>query len=445
MLRSFRLGGIHPPENKLSAKAPIETLPLPKEVIIPIGQHIGAPAQPVVQKGDLVKVGTIIAKTGGFVSANIHSSVTGKVTKLDSFFDAGGYKRPAIVISVSPEEELWEEGIDRTPDLVKECTLSKQEILDRISSAGIVGLGGATFPTHVKLAPPPGSKAEVLIINAVECEPYLTSDHALMMTKGDEILVGVSILMRALEVSRAVIGIENNKKDAILRLSQLAMDYPGIEVMPLKVQYPQGGEKQLIDAVLRKQVKSGALPISAGAVVQNVGTVFAVYEAVQKNKPLIDRITTVTGKHLEKPSNYLARIGTPIGHLITASGGLPEDTGKIIGGGPMMGKALLSPEIPVTKGTSGVLLLPREESVRQPMRNCIRCAKCVNVCPMGLNPAFLMRDVQYSDWEATEKGFIVDCIECGSCSYTCPASRPLLDYIRTGKQKVTAIIRARKS
>ena len=445
MLRSFRLGGIHPPENKLSAKAPIETLPLPKEVIIPIGQHIGAPAQPVVQKGDLVKVGTIIAKTGGFVSANIHSSVTGKVTKLDSFFDAAGYKRPAIVISVSPEEELWEEGIDRTPDLVKECTLSKQEILDRISSAGIVGLGGATFPTHVKLAPPPGSKAEVLIINAVECEPYLTSDHALMMTKGDEILVGVSILMRALEVSRAVIGIENNKKDAILRLSQLAMDYPGIEVMPLKVQYPQGGEKQLIDAVLRKQIKSGALPISAGAVVQNVGTVFAVYEAVQKNKPLIERITTVTGKHLEKPSNYLARIGTPIGHLITASGGLPEDTGKIIGGGPMMGKALLSPEIPVTKGTSGVLLLPREESVRQPMRNCIRCAKCVNVCPMGLNPAFLMRDVQYSDWEATEKGFIVDCIECGSCSYTCPASRPLLDYIRTGKQKVTAIIRARKS
>lgn len=445
MLRSFRLGGIHPPENKLSAKAPIETLPLPKEVIIPIGQHIGAPAQPVVQKGDLVKVGTIIAKTGGFVSANIHSSVTGKVTKLDSFFDAGGYKRPAIVISVSPEEELWEEGIDRTSDLVKECTLSKQEILDRISSAGIVGLGGATFPTHVKLAPPPGSKAEVLIINAVECEPYLTSDHALMMTKGDEILVGVSILMRALEVSRAVIGIENNKKDAILRLSQLAMDYPGIEVMPLKVQYPQGGEKQLIDAVLRKQIKSGALPISAGAVVQNVGTVFAVYEAVQKNKPLIERITTVTGKHLEKPSNYLARIGTPIGHLISASGGLPKDTGKIIGGGPMMGKALLSPEIPVTKGTSGVLLLPREESVRQPMRNCIRCAKCVNVCPMGLNPAFLMRDVQYSDWEATEKGFIVDCIECGSCSYTCPASRPLLDYIRTGKQKVTAIIRARKS
>ena len=414
MLRTFRLGGIHPPENKLSAKRPIEELPLPREVIIPIGQHIGAPATPTVQKGDLVKVGTIIAKTSGFVSANIHSSVTGKVTKIDSFFDAGGYKRPAIVIAVTQgEEEQWEEGIDRSTTLVKECTLEPKEIIDRISAAGIVGLGGATFPTHVKLSPPPGAKAEVLIINAVECEPYLTSDHALMMSKSDEILVGVEILKRALGVSRAVIGVENNKKDAILRLSQIAMDYPGTEVMPLKVQYPQGGEKQLIDAVLRKQIKSGALPISAGAVVQNVGTVFAVYEAVQKNKPLVERITTVTG--------------------------------KIIGGGPMMGKALLSTDIPVTKGTSGILILPREESTRRPMRNCIRCAKCVTVCPMGLNPAFLMRDVQYADWDATEKGYIVDCIECGSCSYTCPANRPLLDYIRTGKQKVSALIRARKS
>ena len=445
MLRTFRLGGIPPPENKLSAEQPIRELPLPREVIIPIGQHIGAPAVPTVQKGDLVKVGTVIAKTGGFISANIHSSVTGKVTKIDSFFDAGGYKRPAIVISVSAEEEEWEEGIDRTPDLVKACSLEPQEIIERISAAGIVGLGGATFPTHVKLSPPPGAKAEVLIVNAVECEPYLTSDHALMLSKGEEILVGVEILKRALGVSRAVIGIENNKKDAILYLSQLAMDYEGTEVLPLKVQYPQGGEKQLIDAVLRKQIKSGALPISAGAVVQNVGTVFAVYEAVQKRKPLVERITTVTGKHLETPSNFRARIGTPIGHLITASGGLPEDTGKIIGGGPMMGKALLSTEVPVTKGTSGVLILPREESIRRPMRNCIRCAKCVSVCPMGLNPAFLMRDVQYADWEATEKGYIVDCIECGSCSYTCPSNRPLLDFIRTGKQKVSAIIRARKS
>ena len=444
MLRTFRLGGIHPPENKLSAAVAPQPLALPREVIIPIGQHIGAPAVPVVAKGDLVKVGTVIAKTGGFVSANIHSSVAGKVTKIDAVYDAGGYKRPAIIIAVAAEEE-WEEGIDRSPELVRDCTLSPKEITSAIAAAGVVGLGGATFPTHVKLAPPPGAKAELLIVNAVECEPYLTSDHQLMLTKAPEILVGVQLLMRALEVGRAVIGIEANKPDAISLMTRLAKDYPGVEVMPLKVQYPQGGEKQLIDAVLRRQVKSGALPISAGAVVQNVGTVFAVYEAVQKHKPLIERIVTVTGKHLERPANYLVRIGTPIQDLITASGGLPEDTGKIIGGGPMMGKALLSPDIPVTKGTSGVLLLPHEESVRQPMRACIRCAKCVNVCPMGLNPTYLMRDVQYADWDQVERGYVLDCIECGSCSYACPSHRPLLDFIRVGKQRVSAIVRARKS
>ncbi len=443
MLRTFSLGGIHPPENKLSAGKPITMLPLPKEVVIPLGQHIGAPAVAIVQKGDEVKVGSVIAKTGGFISANIHASVAGKVTKIEEVFDASGYKRPAIFIAVA-DEDVWEEGIDRSPELVRECSLSAQEIRDRILACGIVGLGGATFPTHVKLAPPPGQKAEVLIINAVECEPYLTSDHQLMMERGEEILVGCTILMKALAVERCVIGIENNKKDAIAHLSQLASGYQGISIQPLKVQYPQGGEKQLIDAVLSRQVKSGALPISAGAVVQNVGTVFAVYEAVQKNKPLVERVVTVTGKELPAPANYLARIGTRLSVLIEASGGLPETTGKIIAGGPMMGKALLGADLPVTKGTSGVLILSKQESVRKPMRNCIRCAKCVGVCPMGLNPAFLMRDVQYKDWDTAERGYIVDCIECGSCSYTCPSNRPLLDYIRLGKQQVMGIIRSRK-
>lgn len=443
MLRTFSLGGIHPPENKLSAGKPITMLPLPKEVVIPLGQHIGAPAVAIVQKGDEVKVGSVIAKTGGFISANIHASVAGKVTKIEEVFDASGYKRPAIVIAVA-DEDVWEEGIDRSPELVRECSLSAQEIRDRILACGIVGLGGATFPTHVKLAPPPGQKAEVLIINAVECEPYLTSDHQLMMERGEEILVGCTILMKTLAVERCVIGIENNKKDAIAHLSRLASGYQGISIQPLKVQYPQGGEKQLIDAVLSRQVKSGALPISAGAVVQNVGTVFAVYEAVQKNKPLVERVVTVTGKELPTPANYLARIGTRLSVLIEASGGLPETTGKIIGGGPMMGKALLGADLPVTKGTSGILILSKQESVRKPMRNCIRCAKCVDVCPMGLNPAFLMRDVQYKDWDTAERGYIVDCIECGSCSYTCPSNRPLLDYIRLGKQQVMGIIRSRK-
>ncbi len=443
MLRTFSLGGIHPKENKLSAGVKIVPVPLPKEVIIPLGMHIGAPATACVAKGDEVKVGTLIAKSSGFVSANIYSSVAGKVTKIDSVFDASGYKKPAIIISVA-EEDVWEESIDRSPELVRECALDAKAIIDKINEAGIVGLGGATFPTHVKLSPPPGSKAEVLIINAVECEPYLTSDHQLMLEHGEEILVGCTILMKALSVDKCIIGVENNKPDAIKHLSGLCAQYKGIEVMPLKVQYPQGGEKQLIDAVLSKQVKSGALPISTGAVVQNVGTIYAVYEAIQKNKPLLERVVTVTGKSLDKPANYLARIGTPLKTLIEASGGIPENTGKIIGGGPMMGKALLSADLPVTKGTSGILLISQEESVRKPMRACIRCAKCVNVCPMGLNPTFLMVDTQQQDWERAERGHIVDCIECGSCSFTCPSNRPLLDFIRMGKQQVMGIIRNRK-
>ncbi len=443
MLRTFSLGGIHPKENKLSAGVKIVPAPLPKEVIIPLGMHIGAPATACVAKGDEVKVGTLIAKSSGFVSANIYSSVAGKVTKIDSVFDASGYKKPAIIISVA-EEDVWEESIDRSPELVRECSLDAKAIIDKINEAGIVGLGGATFPTHVKLSPPPGSKAEVLIINAVECEPYLTSDHQLMLEHGEEILVGCTILMKALSVDKCIIGVENNKPDAIKHLSGLCAQYKGIDVMPLKVQYPQGGEKQLIDAVLSKQVKSGALPISTGAVVQNVGTIYAVYEAIQKNKPLLERVVTVTGKSLDKPANYLARIGTPLKTLIEASGGIPENTGKIIGGGPMMGKALLSADLPVTKGTSGILLISQEESVRKPMRACIRCAKCVNVCPMGLNPTFLMVDTQQQDWERAERGHIVDCIECGSCSFTCPSNRPLLDFIRMGKQQVMGIIRNRK-
>ena len=442
MLRTFRIGGIHPPENKLSAGKPVEVLPIPSQVVIPLGQHIGAPATATVKKGDEVKVGTIIAQAGGFVSANIHSSVSGKVLKIDNVYDSSGYPKPAVFISVEGDE--WEEGIDRSPAIVKECNLDAKEIVAKISAAGIVGLGGATFPTHVKLSPPPGNKAEILIINAVECEPYLTSDHVLMLEHGEEIMIGVSILMKAIQVNKAVIGVENNKKDAIVHLTKLATAYPGIEVMPLKVQYPQGGEKQLIDAVIRKQVKSGARPVGTEAVGQNRAPGSAEHEAVQKNKPLVERIVTVTGKKLSRPSNLLVRIGTPIAALIEAAGGLPENTGKIIGGGPMMGRALLSPDVPVTKGSSGVLILDREEAVRKPMRDCIRCAKCVGVCPMGLNPAFLMRDTLYKSWETAEKGNVVDCIECGSCSFTCPANRPLLDYIRQAKKTVMGIQRARK-
>lgn len=442
MLKTFRLGGIHPKENKLSAGYKIESIEIPSEVTIPLAQHIGAPCQPVVKKGDKVKVGTLIGKSVGFISANIHSPVSGTVFKIDKALDASGYKRDAVTIKVEGDE--WEDYIDTSDTLIKECNLSSNEIIDKIASAGIVGMGGATFPTHIKLMPPPGTKAEVLIINGVECEPYLTSDHQLMMQKTEEILVGITILMKALNVYKAIIGIENNKKDAISKFRSEIMNYPNISVLPLKVKYPQGGEKQLIDAAIGRQVPSGALPISVGAVVQNVGSAFAVYEAVQKNKPLVERVVTVTGKDVKKPCNVLSRIGIPLTNLIDYAGGLPESTGKVISGGPMMGKAIPSIEVPVTKGTSGVLIVQTLEAKRKQMRDCIRCAKCVDVCPMGLNPTLLMNLTEYSEWDKVEKERATDCIECGSCSFTCPADRPLLDYIRLGKSTVTKRIRERK-
>jgi len=442
VLKTFKLGGVHPAENKFSADKAIEKLALPKNVFIPVAQHIGAPAQALVKKGDQVKVGQIIAKAGGFVSANIHSSVSGTVTKVDLATDASGYPKKGIFINVEGDE--WEEHIITDGSLAEKFEADSKVIIDKINEAGIVGLGGATFPTHVKLMPPPGSKAEMLIINGVECEPYLTADHRLMLEKGPELLVGVRILMCALNVNKAYIGIENNKKDAITSLEQLTASDTSIEIVPLKVKYPQGGEKQLINAVTGREVPSGALPIAVGAVVSNVGTAFAVYEAVQKNKPLIERVVTVTGKSVQKPSNFMVRIGTPVNELIEAAGGLPEDTGKIISGGPMMGKAVASMDIPVTKGTSGILIMPETDAKRKVSQNCIRCGRCVNVCPMGLEPFLLMTISEKQIWDRAEKDCIMDCIECGSCSFTCPADRPLLDYIRLGKGKVGQIIRSRK-
>ena len=443
-MKTFRIGGVHPAENKLSAGKAIEPLALPRQAVFPLSQHIGAPAVPVVKKGDAVKVGTKIAEAGGFVSAPVYSSVSGKVNKIDVVVDASGYRKPAIYIDVEGDE--WEESIDRSSTLIKECSLSPEEIVARIKDAGIVGMGGACFPTHVKLTPPPGCKAECLIVNGVECEPYLTADHRLMLEKPDEILVGVSILMKAAKVTRAYIAIENNKPDAIRLLSDKATYFQGIEVVPLKVKYPQGGEKQLIDAVIRHQVPAPpALPIHVGAIVQNVGTVYAVYEAVQKHKPLFERIVTVTGKSLKDPSNFLTRMGTPMSQLIEAAGGMPEDTGKIIGGGPMMGKALMHADVPICKGSSGVLLMNGKEAKRTVPQPCIRCAKCVSVCPMGLEPYLLATCSARGDWERVEHEMIMSCIECGSCQFTCPSHRPILDNIRLGKGKVGALIRARNA
>lgn len=440
-MKTFHKGGVHPPENKIAAASAIQTLALPKSVIIPVSQHIGAPATPIVKRNDEVKVGQVIGQSSGFVSTNIHSSVSGKVSKVDMFPDASGYRRLAVAIDVEGDE--WLEGIDQSKDLVKEISLSAREIVDKTLEMGIVGLGGATFPTHVKLSVPQGKKADALIINGVECEPYLTSDHRVMLERGEEIMIGIQILMKALDVKDAFIGIEKNKPDAIVHLTELTAEYPGVKVVSLKVKYPQGGEKQLIKAIIDREVPSGALPIDVGAVVHNVGTALAVYEAVQKNKPLIERTVTLTGKFVKKPGNYLVRLGTPIANLVEASGGLPENTGKIINGGPMMGKAIDNLDVAVTKGTSGIVLVPVEESKRRPMVNCIRCGKCTHVCPMGLEPYLFMNLAELARWEEMELNRVMDCIECGSCSYDCPSDRPLLDHIRFGKSNVSQIIRSR--
>lgn len=440
-MKTFKTGGVHPPENKLTAGKAIEMIPLPGKVYIPLSQSLGAPSKPVVDKGAEVKVGQLIAKGEAFISSNIHSSVSGKVLQIEEVTDASGYRRPAIVIEVAGDE--WAEGIDRSPETVKDITATQQEIIDKIKDLGIVGLGGATFPSHVKLMVPKEKKATTLIINGVECEPYLTSDHRLMLEKGEEIITGTRILMKALGVSKAFIGIENNKKDAIEHLTTLSKDYPEIRVVPLKVKYPQGGEKQLIKAVTGKEVPSGKLPVETGCIVNNVGTAFAVYEAVQKNKPLVDRIVTVTGTSVVKPGNFRVRIGTPVDFLLQQAGGIPEDTGKIISGGPMMGKALTTPGVPVVKGTSGILIMPADKSHRTQVFNCIRCARCIAVCPMGLEPVQLAQLTAGEFYEEAEKSYIMDCMECGSCQYTCPSGRPLLDYVRLGKNKVGNIIRNR--
>ena len=444
-MRTFPIGGIHPSDNKKWSKgAAIEEMALPDEVAIPLIQHIGAPATPIVAKGDKVLTGQLIAQASGFVSANIHSPISGTVKNVEIYPNGQGVRRQMIVIQREGDE--WAEGIDRSKELKRECNLSSAEIIAKIKDAGVVGMGGATFPTHVKLTVPDGQRAEILIINGVECEPYLTSDYRTMLERGEELLVGVEILMRALNVERAVVGVENNKPDAVAHLRDIVAkgNYRGIEIMPLKTRYPQGGEKQLIAAVTGRQVPPPpALPISVGAVVCNASTTLAVYEAVQKNKPLIERVVTITGKHLQNPRNVLLRFGTSIQSLIDMAGGLPEGDVKVLNGGPMMGRATVEIGSPIMKGCSGITIISGKEAARGKEQACIKCAKCVAACPMGLEPYLLSKLARKQLWDRAEEHNTVDCIECGCCSYTCPSNLPLLDYIRIGKQTVMGIMRTR--
>ena len=446
-LKTFSMGGVHPEENKITADKATVVAALPKQAIFPLGQHIGAPAKPVVSRGDKVKVGTLIAEAGGFVSAPIHSSVSGTVVKVDSAIDATGYRHPAIYINVEGDE--WEESIDRSDKLetlADHQELTPEEIVSRIKEAGVTGMGGAGFPTFIKLCPPPGAKPECVILNGVECEPYITSDYRLMMEHADEILVGLDLLMKAAKVERGYIGIEDNKPEAIALFEKKTAADPRVEIVALEKKYPQGGEKQLVDAVTGRQVPAPpAIPVNVGAIVQNVGTAYAVYQAVMKRKPLFERYTTVTGKKLSNPGNFLVRMGTPMRDLIEACGGMPEGENKVLAGGPMMGKSVVSTDVTVCKGTNSITILTDADAHRKPIQPCIRCAKCVSACPMGLEPYLLATLSSFKEWERLEAEQVTSCISCGSCQFTCPSHRPILDNILQGKGVVMGIIKSRNA
>lgn len=445
MKKTFRIGGIHPDDNKISRNCKIEALPLPQTVYISMAQHLGAPAKPIVAVGDKVKAGQPIAEPGGFISAWVHSSVSGTVKSIAPRKDISGNYMTHIEIAVEGDE--WAEGIDLSDTLVTDIPSDRAAVLAKIQACGVVGLGGATFPTHVKLNPAPGSVAECLILNGAECEPFLTSDNRIMIERSREIVVGAAIMKMVLGNCPAVIAIEENKPEAIKAMSEAVSElgYSGIEVMTLKKKYPQGGEKQLINAVMRREVKSGGLPISAGAVVQNVATSLAVYEAVQKNKPLVTNTMTITGDCLnpEAQHNYLFRIGMPLSYIAQYAGGVPEKCAKIVSGGPMMGKAISNMDACTVKGSSSLLYLSQTFTKRGEASYCIRCGKCADACPMGLEPFLLNKLAKHGRMDELEANAIQDCISCGCCQYTCPANIPLLDTINIAKGDVMRIIKSR--
>lgn len=442
---TFSMGGVHPNDSKYSRECKIEVLPLPEVVYVSMAQHLGAPAKPVVNVGDFVKAGQVIAEPGGFISAFVHSPVSGTVKSIAPRKDLAGNNMTHIEIAV--EGDIWADGIDLSDTLVTKIPDDRELILKKIQECGVVGLGGATFPTHVKLNPAPGKVAECLIINGAECEPFLTSDYRIMIERSKEIALGAAIMQKALGGCPCVIGIEENKPEAVKAMSAAIEDLKlqKIEVKLLKKRYPQGGEKQLIDAVMHRQVRSGGLPIDVGAVVQNAATALAVYEAVQKNKPLVTNTLTVTGDCIpeNRQHNYLFRIGIPLSYIIEYAGGIPEGAAKIISGGPMMGKAIANIDATTVKGSSSVLFLSKGMTKRKEESACIRCGRCADACPMGLEPFLLNRLAKAGDLDELEARSVQDCIECGCCLYSCPAYIPLLDRIRPAKAAVMGVIKSR--
>ncbi len=430
--RTFRRGGIHPPDKKrLTEAEPISLCPDPEVITVPFSQHLGTPASAAVSKGDVVNAGDIIAEASGFISAHIHTPLGGEVKEIRNIFIPAGFSVPAAVIAVDPGSSFQESVM--TEDEAEK--LSPQQLLDIVKECGIAGMGGAAFPAHVKFKVPKGKHAEVLIVNGVECEPYLNADNRLMIEHASELLEGISCIQRMTDAKSVVIGIEANKPDAIQSVegAAAAQGY-NYTVQPLKVRYPQGDEKQLIEAITGKEVPSGGLPIDVGTVVTNVGTAFAVFEAVRRKKPLFERVVTVSGEAVSRPMNIRAKVGTPFRMLIEQAGGFSEEPCKVVAGGPMMGFAVYDLDTPVMKGTSGILALTRKQVQEGVETPCISCGRCVRSCPMGLQPTRLYHLIDRGLYQEAKDAWLLDCKECGCCSYSCPAKIHLVQGMRLGKR-----------
>lgn len=433
--KTFSIGGIHINKHKFSSRIEIEELALPDIVYIPVKQHIGAPAKIIVKPKDKVKVGTLLAEADGKLSASVSSSVSGEVVKIEEINNGQGYLE--TVITVRREGDEFEPFMDMSDDLVTDIPEDREVLLQAIRSAGIVGMGGAGFPTPIKTELPEGKKADTLIINGIECEPYLTADCRLMEEKAEQIVIGARILNKILGIQNAIIAIDENKPRAIARLRRITKRYVGVNIRRCKSIYPQGGEKQLINTITGREVPSGKLPIDVNCIVQNVATVYAVYEAVQKHIPLFRRVLTVSGNIDWNPCNYLVRIGTPISFILNENKVQLDKVGKVLIGGPMMGQAIAALDAPVTKTTSGITVFSEETSYKPEPTACIRCGKCVDACPMGLMPLNIRQAVEDDETDMLKKLHVQDCISCGSCSYICPAKIPLLDYCKIGKYELS--------
>ena len=429
--KTFKKGGIHPDKYKITSDSPIIFAGLPEIVTIPVKQHIGAPAKILVSPGDKVKVGTLIADADGIVSADVHSSVSGEVLKIEAVEGEFGYLEDMITIKVEGDE--FEASIDTDNTINRDIPYTSEEIIKKIREAGIVGMGGAGYPTPIKTSIPEDKNVDTLIINGIECESFLTADDRLMVEKAEQIIIGAKIINKALGIQNAIIAIDENKPHAIETISKITKTYIGVNVQVCATKYPQGGEKQLITAITGREVPSGKLPADAGCLVQNVGTVFAIYEAVMKNKPLYERVVTVSGDTCLHPVNYLVRIGTPASYLIEQAGGICPETSQVIFGGPMMGTSAFNINAPITKTTSGILLLSDKLSGKCPETDCIRCGKCVEACPIGLKPYLIGATMKSHQIDELKNLHVLDCIECGCCAYICPAHIPLLDYCKLAK------------